>query len=290
MKVLIVSVILTFSQCIYAQLFEFVGDYYIAVVNDESNELVIEENCWTGEPDVISIAYDEVMQKYLLIFKSFHNQTIQINFMEKKNTSIICKGYDPDDSEYLIRKYELQSFKEQEIPYLILNEDYTTEYVLIPFANSDLAQYKICAEENELDESALYELSKKLFTSIVNLDQETFGEFTNDNGFKFMFNQSESQLLTIGQLFENSGFSSWFQYVRGRSTEFSTLDTFTPFDHCEQTIKRPTLMIKRYNQDETTIDIHVWDSNTNPYRLVIGCEINEKWLIIKYIIIDICSE
>lgn len=145
-------------------------------------------------------------------------------------------------------------------------------------------------EDSEvIDMSTMYEISVQIFESLAKADQTKFSEFTTNNGFKYVNNQQEEVLITISQLFEKNGYSSWLRFVRERASMFTCTDSSTPFDYCTPNNEKPKLMIKTYPEDSSLVDIYVWDTRNNPYRMVIGCSVEGKWLFIKNINVEICA-
>lgn len=280
----VVYVCVTFLTC--AQLEGYEGSYYLAVFNNE-DEIILEENCWSGSVDEVVITSNKEKGPPSISYNSFHSEYLQIRNIVKTASSLNFEAFDPDAEEPLYRKLQL-TYTEQNGQSTISLIDNSAEYTLIPITQKDQYEYVRCAEGDELDTEMLYTLSRQIFESLATANQNSFSEFTKDSGFKYMNNKQEDQLVTISQLFEKNGYSSWLRFVRERSNLFRCLDTSTPFNHCSSDMSIPTLMIKTYEQDNV-VDIHVWDTKLNPYRLVIGCTVEEKWLYIKYIIVDVCA-
>lgn len=288
----LVGVVLSvlFTIVTNAQLSSFEGNYLVVGMNGE--KLFLEENCWSGNVDEVIIKQNDNDGSASILFSSFHSEFLQIKNSNGDASMLSFEAFNPDEESPRIKKYELTQKKIGDQKVLSLLEN-GTETLLIPAFDRNNYEFIPCDEtegEGEvIDMSTMYDLSIQIFEALAKADQSKFSEFTTNNGFKYMNNHQEEVLVTISQLFEKNGYASWLRFVRERSSMFTCTDSSTPFDYCTPNNEKPKLMIKTYPEEPSSIDIYVWDTRNNPYRMVIGCTVEGKWLYIKNIIVEICA-
>lgn len=131
----------------------FKGTYLIANVNEQTNKVELEENCWTKGLDIFEInPFGDAESGYYIAFEGFHATMYQMTNAKLLSDTLLLIGEPEDEETPKTVKFKLFPVQDNAWKLVDQNNNY---YYLVKEQNKKDYPYIPCKEEVELTEEYL---------------------------------------------------------------------------------------------------------------------------------------
>lgn len=148
LRLLFIVLLLPFGS--HSQIDAFYGSYFIGSFNEEM-QFVVPYNCWTENPDEVTInATGDSLIPLEVIFDSFHSEILMGTSLMAGDSSSTLQLFNPDAENVEARTYQLSLTSNG---FVVLAEENTdTVFYLVRVEHDHLYILEQCPEEEETEE------------------------------------------------------------------------------------------------------------------------------------------
>jgi len=232
--------LLFFSNFAQSQLQNYYGEYY-ALENDQ-DEFVLQENCWSMGLDQLSIlaVHTSDPNKHLITFSSFHAENFVSFDVLQADDMLYVKAYLEDDPEKQVHSFEITTINGLLSVY---HRNYKSETFFVKKENRSDFKFVPCPEEESNSNEEVAEIveietpiekveteeSKQtrmkgyllaLLDPLFTREEIKLNEFVSKRGFPFKYPGSDPYtevLFDASNMFQNSYFTDFIKPIEDGS-------------------------------------------------------------------------